>query len=331
MGLSKSIIFSAIQPSGQLTLGNYIGTISHWMHMQDIYHCIYSIADLHAITVNQNKTLFRTNILDTLALYLAVGVNPKKSIIFVQSEVQEHCQLNWILNCHTYFGELMRMTQFKKKSKINSSNINIGLFNYPILMAADILLYQSHKVLVGQDQIQHVELARNIAHRLNVLYGHILTIPEVYIPNVHGAKIMALLNPANKMSKSDYNINNVIFLLDNHEAILKKITRSVTDSDNKIFYDTKNKPGISNLLNIYSSLTGKSIAILEDMLMNTTYKHFKLLVAQSISEKLIPLQEQFYYFKNKKNYLRDILDCGACIAKKKAKKTMKKIYSVLGL
>ncbi|WP_343128152.1 tryptophan--tRNA ligase [Buchnera aphidicola (Takecallis taiwana)] len=331
MGLSKSIMFSAIQPSGKLTLGNYIGTISHWMHIQDMYNCIYSIADLHAITVNQDKKLFQQNILDTLALYLASGVNPKKSIIFVQSEVQEHCQLNWILNCHTYFGELIRMTQFKQKSKINPNNINIGLFNYPILMAADILLYQSDTVLVGHDQIQHVELARKIAKRLNFLYGQVVTVPKIYIPNKNGSKIMALLNPIKKMSKSDSNLNNIIFLLDDHKCVVKKIARSITDSDNKIFYDTVNKPGISNLLNIYSSLTGTSISVLENMFVNTTYKNFKLLVTQSILDILLKLQEKFFYFKNKKDYLRDILDIGASLAKKEAQKTIQKLYNVLGL
>lgn len=330
MGL-KPIIFSAVQPSGQLTLGNYIGTISHWARIQERYHCIYSIADLHAITIDQKKDILKKNVLDTLAIYLASGIDPKKSILFAQSEVHEHCQLYWILNCYTYFGELMRMTQFKHKSKINPKNVNLGLFNYPVLMAADILLYQSHRVLIGKDQVQHVELARNIAHRLNILYGNIFQIPEIYIPNLYSGKIMSLLNPMTKMSKSDYNHNNVIFLFDSYKSIEKKISRAVTDSDYKISYDVFNKAGISNLLNIYSSLTGTSIANLEEMFSNTTYKDFKFLVTKTISKKLCKLQEKFYYFRNKEFYLRDILEHGAHEAKQKAKQTIQKIYDVIGL
>ncbi|QCI27346.1 tryptophan--tRNA ligase [Buchnera aphidicola] len=331
MVLLKPIIFSAIQPSGQLTLGNFIGTISHWSTIQDKYNCIYSIADLHSITVSQNLYLFKKNKLDTLAIYLASGVDPQKSIIFMQSEVHEHCQLNWILNCYTYFGELMRMTQFKSKSKINSQNINIGLFNYPILMSADILLYQSDKVLIGQDQKQHIELTRNIAHRFNSLYGNIFKIPDIYIPNKYSAKIMSLLNPYNKMSKSDSNKNSVIFLLDDQKTVLKKISKSVTDSDGKIFYDINNKAGISNLLNIFSSLTGKSILELEKKFFNTTYKDFKYLLANVISKKLNDLQEKFYYFRSQKSYLKNILDIGAYKARKKAKKNIKVIYDILNL
>ncbi|QCI26144.1 tryptophan--tRNA ligase [Buchnera aphidicola] len=328
---SKQVIFSAVQPSGKLTLGNYIGVISHWSNMQKMYNCMYSIADLHAITVKQEKKVLKKQVLDTLAMYLAAGIHPKSSIIFLQSEVKEHCQLYWILNCCTYFGELMRMTQFKSKSKINTKNVNIGLFSYPVLMAADILLYQSDKVLIGKDQIQHIELVRNITRRINFLYGKIMKTPEVYIPNLYSAKIMSLLNPMHKMSKSDVNKNNVIFLLDSIQCIVKKITQAVTDSGNKIFYDVYKKAGISNLLNIYSSLTGVSISELEVMFEKTTYKDFKFLVAKIVSKKLYQLQEKFYYFRNKELYLRDILNDGACVAKMKAQKTIDRIYHAIGI
>ncbi|CAL4323814.1 Tryptophan--tRNA ligase [Buchnera aphidicola (Pterocallis alni)] len=331
MDVSKSIIFSAVQPSGNLTLGNYIGSISHWSAMQSINQCMYSIADLHAVTVIQDANYLRSSILDTLSFYLASGVDPDQSIIFLQSEVYEHCQLNWILSCYTYFGELSRMTQFKTKAKRHNSNINIGLFSYPVLMSSDILLYQSNKVLIGEDQKQHLELARNIAKRFNSLYGNIFTIPEYYIPNQYSSKIMSLSNPTIKMSKSDINHNNVIFLLEEEKSIFKKVYQSITDSENKIYYNINDKPGISNLLNIYSSLTGKNIFSLEDLFHNLSYKSFKHVVAITIIKYLRKLKDRFYYFRNNTLYLENILQSGADKARFQANKTLEIVYSVLGL
>ncbi|WP_343182490.1 tryptophan--tRNA ligase [Buchnera aphidicola] len=332
MILLKKNMFSAVQPSGNLTLGNYIGSISQWVHMQDIYHCMYSIADLHAMTIFQDKVDLQNIKLDILSIYLSAGIDPKKSVVFMQSSIAEHCQLYWVLSCYSYFGELTRMTQFKHKSKIFQKNINCGLFSYPILMAADILLYHSDVVLVGKDQIQHLELTRTIANRFNKLYCHDhFKVPDICIPNQHSAKIMSLLNPMIKMSKSDINKNNVIFLMDSKDLIFKKINRSVTDSENKIFYDIKKKPGISNLLNIYSSLTGDSVFKLEKKFFNTSYKDFKYILATLISQKLSELQERFYFFRNQESFLKDILCDGATQAKKRARRNIKIIYDILGL
>ena len=240
---SKPILFSAVQPSGNLSIGNYIGTMRHWSKFQDKYECLYCIADLHALTTLNNNFSLRNSVLDTLALYLACGVNPNKSILFVQSHVYEHSQLNWILSCFTQFGELSRMTQFKSKKKVKKNyinNINIGLFNYPVLMSSDILLYQTNLVPVGKDQKQHLELTRNIAKRFNILYGDIFTIPDPLISK-NGSKIMSLLDPTKKMSKSDINKNNVIFLLEDISSVFLKIKNAVTDSEipPKIYYDLK--------------------------------------------------------------------------------------------
>ncbi|CAL4324115.1 tryptophan--tRNA ligase [Buchnera aphidicola] len=331
MNLLKPILFSAVQPSGTLTIGNYIGSILHWSSMQTTHHCIYSIADLHALTVFKNISSLQQSKLDTLCFYLSAGINPKQSIIFLQSQVHQHCQLNWILNCYTYFGELKRMVQFKQKSKIYAKNINSGLFNYPILMSSDILLYQSNVVLIGKDQKQHLELARNIAHRFNFLHGKFFNIPDSYIPNKYSCKIMALLNPTIKMSKTDVNHNNVIFLLDNKKSVFNKINKSVTDSENKIFYNSDTKPGISNLLNIYASLKRQNIHEVEKIFKKTSYKDFKYLLACMISNKLSVLQEKFHYFRNNLPYLKNILDYGAYQAKKIAQKTIENIYNLLGL
>lgn len=257
---SKPIVFSGAQPSGELTIGNYMGALRQWVQMQDDYDCIYCIVDLHAITARQDPALLRKRTLDTLALYLACGIDPKKSTIFVQSHVPEHSQLSWALNCYTYFGELSRMTQFKDKSARYAENINAGLFDYPVLMAADILLYQTNQVPVGEDQKQHLELSRDIASRFNNLYGDIFKIPEPFIPKA-GARVMSLQDPTKKMSKSDDNRNNVIELLEDPKSVVKKIKRAMTDSDEPalIRYDVEKKAGVSNLLDILSGVTGQSI------------------------------------------------------------------------
>ncbi|MFQ8717178.1 MAG: tryptophan--tRNA ligase, partial [Enterobacter hormaechei] len=253
--MTKPIFFSGAQPSGELTIGNYMGALRQWVSMQDDYHCIYCIVDLHAITARQDPEKLRKATLDTLALYLACGIDPEKSTIFVQSHVPEHAQLGWALNCYTYFGELSRMTQFKDKSARYSENINAGLFDYPVLMAADILLYQTNQVPVGEDQKQHLELSRDIAQRFNALYGDVFKVPEPFIPK-SGARVMSLLEPTKKMSKSDDNRNNVIGLLEDPKSVVKKLKRAVTDSDEPpvVRYDVQNKAGVSNLLDILSGV-----------------------------------------------------------------------------
>lgn len=253
MEKDKKILYSAMQPSGVPSLGNYLGALKNWKNLQEDYNCIFGVANMHAITVRQNPTEFRRRIRDLFTLFLALGLDPEKNIVYVQSDVPAHAELSWILNCYTYTGELSRMTQFKDKSAKHADNINAGLFTYPVLMAADILLYQSDLVPVGADQRQHLEITRDIAERFNNIYGDVFTIPEGYIPKV-GARIMGLQNPEKKMSKSESdNENNAIFLLDDLNVIANKIKRAVTDSDNVVAYSPEEKPGISNLLNIYSA------------------------------------------------------------------------------
>ena len=281
----KPIVFSGAQPSGELTIGNYMGALRQWVQMQDDYDCIYCIVDQHAITVRQDPTELRKRTLDTLALYLACGIDPEKSTIFVQSHVPQHAQLGWALNCYTYFGELSRMTQFKDKSARHAENINAGLFDYPVLMAADILLYQTNQVPVGIDQKQHLELSRDIAQRFNAIYGDIFTVPDPFIPK-GGARVMALQDPAKKMSKSDDNRNNVIALLEDPKAAAKKIKRAVTDSEEppRVAYDLENKAGVSNLLDILAGVTGKTIPELEAEFEGKMYGHLKGAVAEAVSE-----------------------------------------------
>ncbi|WWP02561.1 MAG: tryptophan--tRNA ligase [Candidatus Dasytiphilus stammeri] len=327
----KKIVFSGIQPSGELTIGNYIGALRQWIQLQDQCNCIYSIVDLHTITVRQfSSSQLRKATMDTVALYLACGLEPNKCIIFVQSHVPEHTQLNWILNCYTYLGELNRMTQFKQKIVRYDDNINTGLFAYPVLMAADILLYQTQFVPVGEDQKQHLELSRDIAHRFNRIYGNIFKIPEPLLSP--GARIRALLNPNKKMSKSDYNRNNIIGLLESPKSVLKKITRAVTDSDHPpiIRYDLKKKPGISNLLNILSTITNQTIPELEKNFSNKMYSHLKIAVAAAVSGLLNNLQERYYLFRNDEKLLQKTMCDGALKARRLAQKTLKKVYKAVG-
>ncbi|KAJ9431505.1 MULTISPECIES: tryptophan--tRNA ligase [Enterobacterales] len=329
--MSKPIVFSGAQPSGELTIGNYMGALRQWVQMQDDFHCIYCIVDLHAITVRQDPTALRKATLDTLALYLACGIDPAKSTIFVQSHVPEHAQLSWVLNCYAYFGELSRMTQFKDKSARYSENITAGLFDYPVLMAADILLYQTNQVPVGEDQKQHLELSRDIAQRFNALYGDVFKVPEPFIPK-SGARVMSLLEPTKKMSKSDDNRNNVIGLLEDTKAVVKKIKRAVTDSAEPpvVRYDVKEKAGVSNLLDILSGVTGKSIAQLEQEFEGKMYGHLKGEVAEAVSGMLTELQERYHRFRNDEELLNQVMRDGAAKARAHAQETLKKVYEAVG-
>lgn len=327
----KPIVFSGAQPSGELTIGNYIGALRQWVHMQDNYDCIYCIVDQHAITVRQDPKELRKRTLDTLALYLACGIDTKKSIIFVQSHVPQHTQLSWALNCYTYFGELSRMTQFKDKSTRHAENINAGLFDYPVLMAADILLYQTNQVPVGIDQKQHLELSRDIAQRFNSLYGEIFTVPDPFIPE-KGARVMSLQEPQKKMSKSDDNRNNVITLLENPKSAAKKIKRALTDSDEppQIYYDTENKLGISNLIDILSGVTGTSTSEIEKQFTGKMYGDLKNTVAEAVSDMLINIQSRFDEFRNNEKLLNDIMSEGASKAEARAQVTLSKVYDAIG-
>ncbi|PKH23863.1 tryptophan--tRNA ligase [Enterobacterales bacterium CwR94] len=330
--MSKPIVFSGAQPSGELTIGNYMGALRQWVQMQDDFHCIYCIVDLHAITVRQDPVALRKATLDTLALYLACGIDPQKSTIFVQSHVPEHAQLGWLLNCYAYFGELSRMTQFKDKSARYEENINAGLFDYPVLMAADILLYQTHQVPVGEDQKQHLELSRDIASRFNAIYGDIFKVPEPFIPK-SGARVMSLLDPTKKMSKSDENRNNIITLLEDPKSVVKKIKRAVTDSEEPpvVRYDQKNKAGVSNLLDILSGVTGKTIPELEAEFEGKMYGHLKGAVADAVSDMLTELQARFTRFRNDEAYLDQVMRDGAAKARAQAGETLKKAYEAVGL
>ncbi|MCA7015112.1 tryptophan--tRNA ligase [Dickeya dadantii subsp. dieffenbachiae] len=330
--MSKPIVFSGAQPSGELTIGNYMGALRQWVNMQDDFDCIYCIVDQHAITVRQDPQQLRKATLDTLALYLACGIDPQKSTIFVQSHVPEHAQLGWLLNCYTYFGELSRMTQFKDKSARYEENINAGLFDYPVLMAADILLYQTNQVPVGEDQKQHLELSRDIAQRFNTIYGEIFRIPEPFIPK-SGARVMSLLEPTRKMSKSDDNRNNVIGLLEDPKSVVKKIKRAVTDSDEPpvVRYDLQNKAGVSNLLDILSGVTGKSIPELEKEFDGQMYGHLKGAVADAVSGMLSELQARYHRFRDDEAFLQQVMRDGAQKASARAQETLRKVYDVVGL
>lgn len=329
--MNKPIVFSGIQPSGELTIGNYMGSLRQWITLQDDYQCIYCIVDQHAITVRQQPQQLRTATLDTVALYLACKLDPQKSIIFVQSHLAEHAQLAWALNCYTYFGELSRMTQFKDKSSRFQENINAGLFNYPVLMAADILLYQTHLVPVGEDQKQHLELSRDIAQRFNALYGDIFRIPEPFIPK-SGARVMSLQEPEKKMSKSDDNRNNVIGLLEDPQSVIKKIKRAVTDSDEPpvIRYDLQHKTGISNLLDILAGVTGKTIPRLEQEFAGKMYGQLKNEVAEQVSSMLQELQQRYYHYRNDESYLHQVMQQGAEKARELASQTLHKVHQAIG-
>ncbi len=326
----KKRIFSGVQPSGNLTIGNYLGAIKNWIPLQDEYECLYCVVDLHTLTVRQKPAELRQRSLNLLALYMACGLDPKKSILFLQSHVSAHAELAWILNCYTYMGELNRMTQFKDKSQKHGDNINAGLFTYPVLMAADILLYQADLVPIGQDQKQHLEITRDVADRFNNIYGDTFTIPEAFIPKI-GAKIMSLQEPERKMSKSDENENAFVLILDSQDAVMRKFKRAVTDSEREIRYDEQNKPGVSNLISIYSSVTGKGITDIEKEFEGKSYGDLKETVGQSVVDMLVPIQQKFNEFSSDKEQLNLILKENAEKAAYMARKTLSKVQRKIGL
>ncbi|MBC8213721.1 MAG: tryptophan--tRNA ligase [Candidatus Marinimicrobia bacterium] len=328
MERKKPIILSGIQPSGQLCIANYIGAIKNWVDFQDDYDSIFLIVDMHALTVKQVPAELRKRCLSFLAQYIACGIDPQKSTIAIQSHIPQHAELTWVLNCITSLGELNRMTQFKDKSKKNESNINAGLFTYPILMAADILLYQADLVPVGADQKQHLELTRNLAQRFNHLYSDTFVVPEPYIPKF-GARIMSLQDPTSKMSKSDKNENSLVALLDHPDVITKKIKRAVTDSGTEIRFDDKN-PGISNLISLYSVLTKKSVSEVESHFEGKMYSALKIELAEVIVDTLKPIQQRYNEIMKDKNYLEGVLEAGAENAYYRARKTLSKVYRKIG-
>ena len=324
----KKVIFSGIQPSGMLTLGNYIGALSRFSQLQDDYDCIYCVVDEHAITVRQNPADLRRRCLELIALYIASGLDPEKSILYCQSHVSAHAELGWILNCYTYMGELSRMTQFKDKSAKHAENINAGLFTYPVLMAADILLYQTNYVPIGADQKQHLELCRDIAQRFNGVYGDVFTIPEPLISKT-GARVMSLQEPDKKMSKSDVGDGSV-FLLDDPDTIRRKIKRAVTDSETEIRFDPENKPGVSNLLNIISALSGESTDSICAELNGQGYGALKSRAADCAIAALEPLQAEFKRLIADKDYLMKVLTDNAQKASYLATKTLRKVQKKIG-
>jgi tryptophanyl-tRNA synthetase len=324
----KKIIFSGAQPSGKLTLGNYLGAIQNWVKLQDEYDCHYCVVDLHAITVPQEAKNLRANAMEVLSLYLASGLDPDKNTIFIQSHVSAHTELAWVLNTMTYMGELNRMTQYKEKSQKSEANLNAGLFTYPVLMAADILLYQTDLVPVGEDQKQHLELARDLAQRFNNRYSDTFKIPEPYIPKV-ASRIMSLQEPTKKMSKSDANENAYILIADDPDTIRRKIKRCVTDSVG-IVRNSNEQPGIKNLLGIYSKLDNKSIDEIEVMYEGKGYGDFKNDVAEVIVENLRPIREKYEYLLKNKDYLETVYAQGASKAEKNARKTLRKVYKKVG-
>lgn len=328
--MEKKTILSGIQATGNLTLGNYLGSINNWVKMQDEYDCYYMIADLHSLTVRNEPEVLRERSLRVLATYIAAGLDTEKNTFFIQSHVPAHTQLSWILNCYTYMGELSRMTQFKDKSAKHADNINSGLFTYPVLMAADILIYNADLVPVGEDQRQHLEITRDIAERFNSIYGETFIIPEAYIGK-QGARIMGLQDPTSKMSKSATNLNDVIFLNDSPDDIRKKLKKAVTDSENIVKYDKENKPGVSNLMTIYGLIEEKSMEQIEQEFAGKGYGDFKTATAEAIIKKLQPLQERYNELLANPEKLKEIYEKGAQKASEKTNRLLKEVYQKVGL
>ncbi len=325
---TQKILYSAVQPSGNLTIGNYIGAIRNWVGLQHAFTCFYAIADMHAITVKQEPALLRRRTLELAALYIACGVDPEQCTLYVQSNVSAHAELAWVLNTITYVGEMERMTQFKDKAARHAENINMGLMDYPVLMAADILLYQAHLVPVGMDQRQHLEIARDIAIRFNNRYGETFRVPEGYILK-EGAKITSLQDPLRKMSKSDENPNASVFLSDDRDTVMRKFKRAVTDSDNRIVA-SEDKPGVTNLLNIYAAFKGCTVAEAEKTFEGRGYGEFKLAVGETVADALAPVQAEQKRLLADKGYLAEVLKRGAEEAFRAARKTLSKVYRKVG-
>ena len=328
--MAKQRILSGIQATGKLTLGNYLGALNNWVKMQDEYECYYMIADLHTLTVRRDAEELRNNTFNLIAMYLAAGLDPKKNTIFVQSHIPAHSELSWILGCYTYMGELNRMTQYKDKSAKHVDNINSGLFTYPVLMASDILLYNANYVPVGEDQRQHLELTRDIAERFNRIYGDTFVIPKEYTRK-EGARIMGLQEPNSKMSKSSTNPNDVIFLEDDPDIIMKKFKKAVTDSEGIVKYDPEGKPGVSNLIEIYSVVTGKSKGEVETEFEGQGYGTFKEAVGKAVVEKLLPIQEKYKKFIENPTYLESIYKEGDRKASTIANATIAEVKEKIGL
>lgn len=324
----KKIIFSATQPSGRITLGNYLGALRNWVALQDDYNAIYCVADEHAITVRQDPAALRRQSLELYAQFIACGLDQEKSIIFIQSHVPQHAELAWVLNCYTMFGELSRMTQFKDKSASHADNVNAGLFTYPSLMAADILLYQADLVPVGEDQRQHVEITRNIAQRFNGIYGDVFTMPEAYIPKV-AARVMSLSEPEKKMSKSSPNENSFVLVMDKPEAIMRKFKRAITDSEGGI-YRSPEKPGVTNLIEIYSAVTGMTPEAVENEFNGKGYGVFKPAVGEAVVEALRPIREETERLLGDKGYLETLYRQGAEKAAALANRTLRKVHKKVG-
>lgn len=325
----KKVLFSGMQATGNLTLGNYLGALKNWVHLSDEYECFYSVVDMHSITVRQDPATLRKRARALLTLYIAAGLDPKKNCIYYQSHVSGHAELSWILNCFTYMGEMNRMTQFKDKSQKHADNINVGLFTYPVLMASDILLYQADVVPVGIDQMQHLEITRDIAERFNNLYGQVFTVPDAYIGKV-GAKIMSLQEPTKKMSKSDENPNGSIYLMDDADTILRKCKRAVTDSVGMVQYDSENQPGICNLIDIYRACTDKSAEEVVKDFEGKGYGEFKEAVAEAVISVLASLQAEAARLEKDKAYLDAIIKENAEKANYYANKTLRKVQRKVG-
>lgn len=324
----KKVLFSGMQATGNLTLGNYLGALKNWITLSDEYECFYSVVDMHSITVRQDPAVLRKRARNLLTLYIAAGLDPKKNCIYYQSHVSGHAELSWILNCFTYMGELNRMTQFKDKASKHADNINAGLFTYPVLMAADILLYQADVVPVGIDQMQHLELTRNIAERFNNIYGDVFTVPEAYIGKV-GAKIMSLQDPSRKMSKSDENPNGSIYLMDDPDTIMRKCKRAVTDSEACICYRDE-QPGLKNLIDIYSACTSKTAQEVVSEFEGKGYGEFKMAVGEAVISILKPLQDEFDRLSKDKSYIDSVIKENAEKANYYATKTLRKVQRKVG-
>ena len=325
----KKVLYSGMQATGTLTLGNYLGALKNWVKMHEEFTCFYGVMDLHSLTVRQDPVQFRKNARALYALYVAAGLDPEKNCIYYQSHVAAHAQLGWVLDCFTYMGELNRMTQFKDKASKHADNINAGLYTYPVLMAADILLYQANVVPVGVDQKQHLEITRDIAERFNNLYGEVFTIPEAYISE-SGAKIMSLAYPTKKMSKTDENKNATNLLLDDRDTIIRKFKRAVTDSGSEVRF-SEDKPGVSNLMSIYGCVTGKTMEEIEREFDGKGYGDFKLAVGEAVADELEPLQKRYDELMKDKSYIDQCIKTNDERAAYVAGKTLRKVHKKIGL